>query len=114
MRKYIIIVAILLQANTVIAENNTETSLILYGVATRSCGQFLKSYELQNEDYGFYVAWLQGYLSAINLYSVHDRRDIGRATDVASMMLWLKNHCLQNPLNDFALSVLDLTNELKK
>lgn len=113
MNKYIILVAILLQANNVFAQSISKTDLVLYGVATRSCGQFLKAQELQNEDYGFYVSWLQGYLSAINIHRVHGRQDIGKATDVASMMLWLKNHCSQYPLNDFTLSVLKLSSELK-
>ena len=114
MHKYIIVVAILLQVNNVFAQSNSKTDLVLYGVATRSCGQFLKAQELQNEDYRFYVSWLQGYLSAINIHRVYGRQDIGKARDVDSMMLWLKNDCSQNPLNDFMLSVLKLTSELKQ
>ena len=114
MYKYIVLVAILLQTSNVFARDTRETDLLLYGVATRSCGQFLKAQELENEDYGFYVSWLQGYLSAVNLHRVYKRRDIGKATDVSSMMLYLKNHCSQSPLDDFTLSVLKLTSELNK
>jgi hypothetical protein len=114
MYKYIVLFAILLQTNSVCAEGARETDLLLYGVANRPCGQFLKAHELQNEDYGFYVSWLQGYLSAINLHRVYKRQDMGNRTDITSMMLYLKNHCSQNPLDDFTISVLTLTSELKK
>lgn len=113
MRKLLIMIATLLLATDVLAQKNSNTDLVLYGVATRSCGQFLKSQELQNEDYGFYVSWLQGYLSAVNLHAIHGRQDIGAKTDIQSMMLWLKNHCANNPLDQFGLSVISLTAELK-
>lgn len=114
MYKYIVLVGILLQTNNVFAQDTRATDMLLYGVATRSCGQFLKAQELENGDYGFYVSWLQGYLSAINLHRVYKRQDIGKATEVTSMMLFIKNHCSQRPLDNFALSVLKLTSELNK
>lgn len=110
---FILVVATSILANNALAQREVSSDLVLYGVATRPCGQFLKAHELQNEDYGFYVSWLQGYLSAINIHTVHGRRGTGAKTDVLSMMLWLKAHCSDNPLDNFSLSVMKLTSELK-
>ena len=113
MRRLLILVAILLLANSALAQSARKTDLVLYGVATRSCGDFLKAQELQNADYVAFFSWLQGYLSAVNFHNVLGRQDIGTATDIASMMLWLKNHCSKTPLDNFSMSVLKLTSELK-
>ena len=115
MRKILTLIAVFLFANSALAQSTGpgKTDLLLYGVATRSCGQFLKAQELENQEYVAFVSWLQGYLSAMNLYSVRGRQDIGRGTDVASMTLWLKIHCSNTPLDNFSLAVLKLTSELK-
>lgn len=113
MRKLFVLAAVLLLSNNSFGQTAGNTDLVLYGVATRSCGQFLQAQARNNEDYGFFVSWLQGYLSAVNLHTVHGRRDIGKATDMDSMLLWLKTHCSINPLDNFSLSVLKLTLELK-
>ena len=106
-------VAVVLFASAAFAQGSGKSDLLLYGVATRSCAQFLKAQELENQEYVAFVSWLQGYLSATNLYAALGRRDIGKGTDIASMMLWLKNHCSKTPLDDFGVSVVKLTSELK-
>ena len=112
--KTVAIFCIALYASIALAQTPQKTELLLYGVATRSCGQYVKAHDAQSEELGYYVSWLQGYLSAVNLYSVFVRQDIGKGKDMHSMLLWLKNHCAQHALEDFGLAVLNLAAELKR
>ena len=115
MRKTILAIScIALHAPIALAQTSQKTDLLLYEVATRSCGQYVKAHDAQSEEFGYYVSWLQGYLSAVNLHSVFVRQDIGKGKDMQSMLLWLKNHCTQHALEDFGLAVLSLAAELKR
>ncbi len=115
MRKTTLAIAcIAFHASIALAQTPKKTDLLLYGVATRSCGQYVKAHDAQSEEFGYHVAWVQGYLSAVNLHSVFARQDIGKGKDMQSMLLWLKNHCSQHALEDFGLAVLSLAAELKR
>jgi hypothetical protein len=101
-------------ATSAAAQSTPKTDLILYGVATKPCGTFLVAQEAQGQEYGYYISWLQGYLSAMNIYSVLGRQDTGKGKDIQSMLIWLRQECEKRPLQDFTLSVIKLVGELKQ
>jgi hypothetical protein len=101
-------------ASIAFAQTPQKTDLLLCGVATRSCGRYVKAHDAKSEEFGYYVSWLQGYLSAVNLHSVFVRQDIGKGKEMQSMLVRLKNHCTQRALENFSLAVLSLAAELKR
>jgi hypothetical protein len=113
MSKRVFTIVVLLLSNTLFAQSTNRSELLVYGVATRTCGEFLKAQDLNNEIYGFYVAWVQGYLSALNFHRVHGIPDLGKSKDLAAMLLWLKTYCSQRPSDNFMLAVSKLESELK-
>jgi hypothetical protein len=113
MLKRVLAIVAFLFSNTLLAQGTNKSDLLVYGVATRTCAEFLKVQDLNNEVYGFYVAWVQGYLSALNFHRVHGVPDLGRSRDLASLLSWLKAYCSQRPSDNFMLAVSKLESELK-
>jgi hypothetical protein len=66
------------------------------GVGNTSCGQWLQS---QGWTRAVYTGWVQGYLTAYNIYGGGDG-NVTRGTDVAGYVAWVDNYCSANPLED--------------
>jgi len=49
----------------------------------------------------FYTTWITGYLTAINIQT-NDTFNILRRANIAGAMLWIKNYCLNKPLDNIA------------
>jgi len=59
----------------------------------------------------YYEMWVTGYVTAFN-HVYPATYDILGNTDITGAMLWLENHCRQNPLRQFGVAVNALINEL--
>jgi hypothetical protein len=96
----------------------SSSPIAAYGEATASCGSFVESKQNENQRY-IYLAWLNGYLTAVNKYhgdvkSYNGLRDIKAGRDRQALLLWLENYCRENPLDNFARAVFMLQHELQK
>ena len=76
----------------------------MYGIGTQSCGSFAR--EKKREAYARYVAWMAGYLTAVN-EGTPTARLLG-PTDMQGAILWLEHYCNTNPLAPFAQAVYAL------
>ena len=81
---------------------------------TGSCGQIVGAHDKQLENPGLYTAykyWLEGYVTATN-YNLPDTVNILGNSDIISAMLWIVNHCKQNPLSQVNQAAEHLVREL--
>ena len=73
------------------------------GMLNDRCGSFLEAERTRSPEWSFYMAWLQGYITAYNMYAAfpasYKQRDIAHGTDIADWSAWIKNYCTANPLN---------------
>ena len=99
------------------AKELSTTPIMAYGEATSSCGSFVESKQNDSQRY-IYLAWLNGYLTAINMHDgsrlYNGSRDIKAGRDPQALMLWLENYCHANPLDSFFQAVTKLQQELQK
>ena len=88
---------------------------VAMGAGTVSCGKFAKDYASAPDEFSnFYFAWAQGYMSGINLAIASEtkryRNLAGMPTDQQER--FLRAHCNQHPLGDFADGVIELYDKL--
>lgn len=94
------------------------TAGMVYGEAASSCETFVEARRDEMQQY-HYLAWLNGYLSAVNKYETRvpiykGAFDIKAGQDPEGLMLWLENYCRAYPLDNFFQAVLKLQLELQK
>ena len=65
------------------------------GAGLVGCGEFLEDRK-SDRFKQYYTQWVQGYLSAYNLFSSHPQ--IARIPDEATIDAYLQKHCRDNPL----------------
>ena len=109
---------LLLTSSQTLAGEPSASPIAAYGEATSSCGSFVESRQNETQRY-IYLAWLNGYLTAVNKYQSGIRYydalgDIKAGRDSQALMLWLENYCRENPLDSFFRAVLMLQNELQR
>ena len=109
--RYLVAVAmsILMAAHSVCAAENKSG---IVGAGVSSCGKFLVVAKDHAEIQNFFVAWTQGYLSALNVY--HLSR--GTTTDLSNaegQKLWINNFCEAYPLEKYVVAVTALWAELR-
>jgi hypothetical protein len=82
-----------------------EDFSIAYGPGAQSCGSMLSFLDKQWRDTreeieNTYIAWMQGYLSALN-YLVNQKFDGAGVNldDAHAHFRWLLNYCEENPLD---------------
>lgn len=105
-------------ASQALGKETSAGPITVYGEATASCGSFVESKQNETQRY-VYLAWLNGYLTGVNKYdsgvkAYNGSRDVKMGRDPQALMLWLENHCRNNPLDTFMQAVLLLQNELQK
>ena len=80
-----------------------------------SCGQYVAARDEarrgNHHAANLYINWMAGYLTAYNIEKP-DTYDIAGQTDREAMLLWLENHCKENPLRTFSSAMALLMNEL--
>ena len=97
-----VFVAALLAGATVVAvASDARGEYTVYGVGIDSCGKLIESYNKDIRLYRRAEDWITGYVSATGL-RVSTQKSIGKVADLAGMMLIIRQHCRNNPLNDLA------------
>ncbi len=81
----------------------------VYGFGAESCGTFVEA--RRNRKNAFYLAWVTGYITAVNKVSPTTYDMLGN-TDFEGAMLWIENYCNTHPLKTFAYAVNSLVDEL--
>ena len=80
-------------------------NFLILGVGTDLCGKYLSQADSTNV---IYVAWLTGFLTAIDV-TTPSLRNILSGTDIDGAMSWIKDYCQQNPTATFSQAVRALT-----
>jgi len=70
-------------------------------VGVRSCATFLQDFEAKSSAQLTNLAWLAGYITAIN-FQTPNTNDILGNSDLYGAELWVKNYCEKNPLKNIA------------
>lgn len=81
-------------------------------MGTTSCGKFVQDVKQPN-GWIIYSSWLNGYLTAVNIYDdsspqTEGRKDVRQKHDPESLILWIGKYCQDNPLS----TVMDATRRL--
>jgi hypothetical protein len=89
-----------------------ENRVFVYGVGTTSCGKFVEDIKQPN-GWVIYSSWLNGYLTAVNIYDdsspqSEGRKDVQQKHEPESLILWIAKYCQDNPLS----TVMDATRRL--
>ena len=103
MRAALIVMSMVLMTNQVSA-----TDKMLLGPGAASCGRWL---EAPQHSRIIMQAWVQGYVSGINL--TESGNDFLVGTDARAIVAWLDSYCRQHPLENLATASQSLTYELK-
>lgn len=56
------------------------------------------------QNIGLYQSWISGFVSGVN-YARNDVYDISGATSPTESYEWVKNYCLQNPIDPFPVAL---------
>ncbi len=82
-----------------------------YGTADAACQAFLDAREQKEAEYWtVYSNWLGGYLSGVNLMSLHSNSVLGDA-QLLQAMQWLDDYCTSHPVTPFSAAVAELIND---
>jgi uncharacterized membrane protein (UPF0127 family) len=95
-----------------------DTPMLILGIGNHSCREYLRSavadWEARpadsnqdwyySNDYGLYMVWVDGYLTAANSYD-HDKRMLGQKTTHLARMQWLDRFCGDHPQSPFLAAV---------
>ena len=86
-----------------------------YGASLKSCGEFVADSSSRNYKHE-YLVWLWGYFTAVNKHdeSVRPNKNILAGKDSESILLWLKNYCNDNPLDNFLQATIALQDALQE
>lgn len=85
------------------------------GAGAGSCGQWVEERK-NNNNWSSQLHWVQGYISAYNVYvyrGKHPNGVFGNA-DHNALAVWLDNYCEKNPLSSPASGMSGLISELNR
>ena len=89
------------------AADDIPPAIIMGGWAGDKCGTFINA--AKNKEDSHYLSWLQGYISAYNVYAPWDKgvaaRNIAKGTDVYEWELWITNYCTAHPFESYIQAV---------
>ena len=86
------------------ARPNQEGAYEVLGVGTISCEVWTKGNFIN-------VAWIQGYLTAVNVFG-DGPSHLAKGTDAEGIMTWIDNYCAQHPGHSLTVAAKALVNEL--
>jgi hypothetical protein len=96
------------------ARPNQEGAYEVLGVGTVSCAVWTKDRVDRASDRHFINgAWVQGYLTAVNLFS-DGPSHIAKGIDDDGVMAWIDNYCAQHPVDSLTVAAKALVEELNK
>jgi len=91
-----------------------DTTYIILGRGTRSCGEVVDDYRNQTtwvrDHKFFYSGWISGYITAYNLLR-RGKKDWSKDSDYAGHLLFVINYCKEHPLEKFEDGVKALMTE---
>ena len=97
-----VFVAALLAGATVVAvASDARGEYSVFGLGTKGCGELMESY---NKDTWLYIharTWANGYATAFGLW-FNTQKSLSDVADLEGMMLIIRQHCRNNPLNNLA------------
>ena len=81
-------------------------------MGTISCEVWTKNRADKSNDRNFInVAWIQGYLTAVNVFG-DGPSHLAKGTDAEGIMTWIDNYCAQHPGHSQTVAPKALVNEL--
>jgi hypothetical protein len=92
---------------------DAERNYRVYG-GLGSCNMYLNVMSgktAMNVDRQYYIKWIEGYLTAVNL-KTSDTYDIFGKLDIDGAVGWLKNYCNDNPHRSLSYAIDALVDEL--
>ena len=94
------------------ARPNQEGAYEVLGVGTIACEVWTKDRADKGSDRNFINgAWLQGYLTAVNVFG-DGPSHLAKGTDAEAIMTWIDNYCAQHPGDSLTVAAKALVNEL--
>ena len=75
------------------------------------CSTYLTEQKKETWSYTGYIGYVAGYFAAVNLKTPNTYNILGNS-DLGGAMLWIKNYCERQPLNNIADALHELTVEL--
>ena len=106
---YIVIIAL------VIALPANADDRYYVGVGVDSCGTWTK--DRSKDEYGFLInaAWVQGYLSALNVWTViGGKNDVLHDINANALVAWVDKYCQEHPLDTIVKAATELALELDR
>jgi len=91
---------------------DAERNYRVYG-GLGSCNMYLNALSgktAMNADKQYYIKWIEGYLTAINL-KTSDTYDILGKADIDGALAWLRNYCNDNPRRSLSYAIDALIDE---
>ena len=76
----------------------TTCNEMLHDIHTATAG------ERAGQNIGLYQSWVSGFISGVN-YTRNDVYDVSGATGPTESFEWIKNYCLQNPVDPLPLAL---------
>jgi len=96
------------------ARPNQEGAYEVLGVGTLSCEVWTKDRtERTSESHFINGAWVQGYLTAVNVFG-DGPSHIAKGTDADGIMAWIDDYCAQRPADTLTVAAKALVDELAK
>lgn len=84
------------------------------GAGAGSCGEWVE--DRKNGNWSAQMHWVQGYISAYNVYAYRGKNPNGvfGNADHKALAVWLDNYCGNNPLSSPASGMPELISELSR
>ena len=84
------------------------------GAGAGSCGEWVE--DRKNNNWHSQLHWVQGYISAYNVYVYHGKHPNGvfGNADHKALAVWLDNYCGNNPLSSPSSGMPELISELNR
>ena len=97
-----VFVAALLAGATVVAvATNPIGKYTVFGGGNDSCGELMESYDKNTWFYRQAATWVTGYATAVGSWR-STPKSLGDVADIDGMMLIIRQHCRNNPLDNLA------------
>ena len=96
------------------ARPNPEGAYEVLGVGTLSCEVWSKDRaDRSSENHFINGAWVQGYLTAVNVFG-DGPSHVAKGIDDEGIMEWIDNYCTQHPTDSLTVATKALVDELTK
>jgi hypothetical protein len=95
------------------ARPNQEGAYEVLGVGTLSCETWSKDRaDRASERHFIYGAWVQGYITAVNVFG-EGASHLAKGIDDEGIMSWIDNYCSKHPTDSLTVAAKALVDELR-